>query len=208
MELLPKMYGPDSIVAALKEWRGIRGSGFDLTTGDAPESDNGNLLVKGIPGPGGPGWLMRIDIDGVMQLALPARWHFLGYALEEAGASPRVNSLALAEIVLDFFRFLRNRLDPTGVWSGRVAAWTMKEAGVELHRGYHRREMWGFPAKPSVASGNDYQLPFTCPGPAERDAFECLLRLYGLWGFGKDAIPFVKDERIVPAEIIAAGKSA
>jgi hypothetical protein len=45
---------------------------------------------------------------------------------------------------------------------------------------------------------------FPCSStPAEHDAFACLFRLYGLWGLGKDAIPFSKDEAVVPAAIVA-----
>lgn len=207
LDMLPRLYGPDGLVGALRAWKGIRNLGFDLTSGGEPEPENGNLLLKGQVSGDKPGWLLRVASDGLLQLAIPFQWHFLGWAMRQQGdptpVNPRVNSMALVEIVLDFFRLLRSRVDPTGTWNGRVAAWSMQDLSVELHAGYRRREMWGFPTKPSVATGNDYAQTFACTGPAEHDAFECLFRLYGLWGLGKDAIPFSKNEAIVPAEIVA-----
>jgi len=208
MDLFPRMFGPDSLVSVLRQWKGIRNYGFDFTTGREPETENGNLIVHGqVDGNGSPGWTLRIGSDGVLQLALPFRWHFLGWALRRESdpedMNPRVNSVVLVEIVLNFFRLLRTQLDPSGTWSGRVAAFSMRHFNVELHAGYRRREMWGFPSKPNVATGNEYVQTFACTGPAEHDAFQCLFRLYGLWGLGKDAIPFSRDEAVVPAEIMA-----
>jgi hypothetical protein len=114
-----------------------------------------------------------------------------------------VNSLVLIEIIYDLFRLLRTQFDPRGAWSCRVSAWNFKQAGAELHSGYRRGQDWGYQPLPSIASGDDYHQAFSAVGPAERDAFECIFRIYGLWGFGNDAIPFSRDNQISPAEIQA-----
>lgn len=97
MDLLTRMFGPDGLTTAVRKWKGIRSMGFDLTTGSDPSTENGSLVVNGQVDPTGtPGWQLRLDPDGVLQLALPYRWHCLGWALrnerDPKDMNPRVNA--------------------------------------------------------------------------------------------------------------------
>jgi len=103
--------------------------------------------------------------------------------------------------------FAAETLSPGGAGLGpmpsRLLAYRplgLETAGVELHRSFVQRVSWD---EPERASSDAWSKDFATTGDPARDAFEALWRIYFLWHIEPDGVPFIRNERVDPEQILA-----
>jgi hypothetical protein len=201
---VPDLHAPNGVRGALEQPSTLRPGGWHLAEGFPPEVRDSGLFV--VQGGRSVVWL---DRDGFITAGAAATPDFLGWAVNpghESGPGPwNINSLAMIEYTLEFFRFVYSVLIPRvrGEWTFRVSTRGFKTAsgGVQLARGVPKGAWW---SRPQLASGDTLDDEFTSSGSADRDAFVALERIYWLFGLSGTDIPYARDGRIVEAEILAA----
>lgn len=103
-----------------------------------------------------------------------------------------LNSIALVETAVEFFRFVEQdlvRAAPSNTtWHARVLCRRFDRGPVCLRAG---PPTMGFPMlKPPVASASDWEGQVAVSGNPEADAFAALVEVYALFGLPESAIPY------------------
>ncbi|MCC6806970.1 MAG: hypothetical protein IT381_06075 [Deltaproteobacteria bacterium] len=198
LDLLTRFYsGAASLERQIRDWQGIRQSGFDLQSSNV--QPRGQTIVFG-----GGRWAAALHADGWFEFAAPFRNDYLGWFMrsDDSAAAPRINGAAFVEATHDVFRFFFAVVAAAAggtSWRYRLQVENLGTARVELHRGHRRRGEWTDPHH-ALTDRFEQVLPIVS-ATSERAAVECLERLYALWGLGNDAIPFVENGAVIPEQI-------
>jgi len=194
------------IRSALLHPQVIRSLGFHPASGVAPEvRDSGLVYVQGTRS------ITWLDRDGFFTAGAVAGPDFLGWAVNqgrESGPGPfNINSIALVEFTLEFFRLLYREIMPrarVGKWSVRVCArgFLSINGGVRLGAGSARDLMY-MRVKP--ATGDDQTDVLEPSGDPWRDAYLALVPVYALFGLSPAEIPFVEGESKATRRISESG---
>lgn len=199
--VLEQLHGSGGVSSALQRPAVLRSLGWHFASGLEPEVRGGGLAVVQ-----GNRSMIWIDRDGFATSGVTADPEFLGWAMNqgrEGKPGPYViNSLALVEYTLEFFRFVHAVLVPraaSGRWILRIATRGFKDAsgGVKLAGGPPHQ--WHRAVK--LATGDVLGDEIASSGDAKRDSFEALERVYGLFGLGSEDIPFTEG-RSVSEELV------
>jgi hypothetical protein len=162
----------------------------------------GSLEVRdgGLVSLGNTRHALWLDRDGTFTYGVNAGDDFLGWGVNRNGPRPpqrsRINSLALVEVTLEFFRTVYLVLAPrvsAGNWSFRMAGRGWQRAGLVLYPGVPEGAKM---QNQSPASADSLDELFLGTGSASHDAFVALQRVYGLFGLPPKAIPFAEQEAI------------
>lgn len=193
-EQLPELYEREGLLGTLSMPRGLRSSGFGWRTGIEPEVVEGSLLCRRL------GRALWLDPDGFLTAATIVTRDTLGWAINDrrpADAPLRINSIALIEMTLEFFRFVHQELKPRageGSWRFFVRCRRFQSGRVVLSPGWSERGL-GL-EQPKEASSDEWTKRFGSEQDPARDAFLALSKVYGLFGLGESVIPFTVDGRV------------
>lgn len=188
---------PSGVLGALSAPASLRLHGFNLYARERPGPFEGALTYfrderRAI-------WL---EPDGAFTLGATARADYLGWYINNEGRSDgrlRLNPLVLAELTLEFFRFVESVLVPLAPplkdWSVRasVSNWA-RPTRVYVVPGPPDAIEWphsGDVQPPNAAEMQPFDLDV-----AGRSAFAVLRWLYGLHGLPEGAIPYAGDGAI------------
>jgi hypothetical protein len=193
IDLTPVMFGDTGIAAAVRRRRVLRPRGFHLLPANSVD----------VRGPNGVEWgswrRVAIDTDGVMMAAARVNDHALAWTMGERRRPTLINSIALVELVNDFFRLFNDVVVPASgcthdCWSGSLLALEMQRGRAQLMPGWSR-----YPDDEETATSDDYRRTFALTGNADRDTYNALVLLYALFRLGPETIPFCRDRAFSPA---------
>jgi hypothetical protein len=199
-DLLRHLLGDGGIAGALQRWEGTRRSGFDLASHREPTFIDGALYIDN------PRWKLRVAPSGWVEFVVPAAWDFLGWGMDQGLVGEhavRINSVAIVEVVLDYFRVLSSivaQLAAKGEWTSWIRGQRLMSAGVRLRSGYGPRAFW---PGGSTATADQWTASFHPTGTPGHDAYEALWRLYALWGLDAQQVPFVENGEVSLNAILA-----
>ncbi len=134
-----------------------------------------------------------VDRDGLFTYGVNAGPAFLGWGVNENRHKPPyfINSLALVETTLEFFRIVYLVFGPrvpAGAWRFRIAAHRWKQSGLAVVPGPPEAVAWA--ESPSPATCDELLDEFDGTGAAPKDAFLALERVYGMFGMPPQDISF------------------
>ncbi|MDI1466291.1 ATP-binding protein [Catellatospora sp. KI3] len=190
--LLREMFGGNGVQGALSHQDVLRRDGFNLA------DRTGRLRVLG----GGlyldqTRYALWVRPNGLITAGLPATSDLLGWAMEQYSRRERINPWVLTEMTLEYFRIADDLIKPrvTGAVEHRIVARRFRgdeprllgAANFPLH-------MMISDAQP--ASADTLDLSWPAVGDPERDAYEALLRVYGLFGLDVGINRDVEDDRV------------
>ncbi len=202
-EQLPGFYSSEGVKGAIANPPSLRSAGFNLRTGATPEVEDGALILRRHDRG------LRLQPSGRSVGLYVADRNGLGWAINDSkplGSPLVINSLALIEFTLEFFRFVHQQLmllTPNADWVFGVHSHRLQSAKVVLrpNLAWKRGFAWD---EDVIATKDDFLSTFQGQGAPEADAFVALTRFYGLWGLGEDSIPYSGQGRVLPEEILAA----
>jgi hypothetical protein len=149
----------------------------------------------------------RLDPDGTFTAMALGDPEFLGWSInkDQRDSKPlRINSTVLVEFTLECCRFVRLSLMPeidpmAGPWSFRVQCRRFVYRQLRLAPGPPR----SFPSVPMSAEPQSdfWEKYILAEGDAGRDAFNILTRVYGLFGLGREAIPYSENDTVMEEAI-------
>ena len=195
-QLLLNLHGSNGVAGKLVSPPVLRRNGWHPAAGFTPEVRDGGLVI--VNGDRAIAWL---DRDGFFTSGVVATPDFLGWGMDKrrdgAPGPYTLNSLALVELTLEFFRLVHTVLvpcAPAGGWTARVLArgFRSMSGGVRMSPG--PPDVWHQALKP--ASGDAMDDVYASTGDAGRDAFLALERVYGLFGLSVEDIPFTEDRAV------------
>lgn len=200
---LPDFWEQEGVLGALSNPDSLRVHGFNLSALDRPTPHEGAITYfrdqrRAL-------WL---EPDGTMTLGALALPDYLGWYVnkDRADGRLRLNPLVLAELSLEFFRFVENHLVPRALpmndWVVRasVANWASPVRVILLP---------GLPDEPEYAGTGDTNPPDAREmqpfdmSPAPQSAFKLLTWLYGLHGLPASEIPYAQDGAVLADRISA-----
>lgn len=183
---------------ALSQKSTLRSSGFGLTYGH-----NVQVGARSLMSVDEDRTVLRVDTDGHAVNGACGTSDHLGWSYRPGDArigrpAQRINVVALNEFVFEFCRFVERELAPrwgANGWTLVVAARRAQSAEVPLvlPDGYSNGVGWMYFAHP--AETDERIEGFLAELEPERDAAVLLEAIYGVFGLGLDADPFVADGR-------------
>ena len=201
--ILDGMYDTDGVYGALADPKPLRAGGFHFAVlRDRPWTEAGALTV------GEPRRAVRVDTDGTVTAAALANNAMLGWGMDQATSSDgrnRLNVIALTEMTLEYFRLVDEHVMPRaeGAWRHRILARRFQEPSV-VKLGEGGNPTWVMTGRVHEASAQEWDKSWVAIGDAERDAYEALKQLYALFGVSVKKNPFIADERVDAAALLAA----
>jgi len=190
--------GLEALRRAIVDATPLRQLGFNFRNAGEPRIVAGRSLEVE-----GRARALRIEPNGIVTAVFVANRDGLGWALSQhlpESAPMRINSIALVELTLEFFRLVHEAIGPLWAepeWHFVERVRGMKSANVVLESGLPPK---GIPLTPAslaaTAESDEWGSEFDSYGDAERDAFAALVNFYTLWGLGEKNIPFAVEGRI------------
>jgi Putative DNA-binding domain len=146
---------------------------------------------------------IRIDPSGLFTFGALATSDYLAWGTsswaEPGTREVWLNSIALVETTLEFYRFLAAEIMPSTpagtTWTSRVVCQRFDEGLVHLRPGPPNANALPMINPPRASSG-DWIQQVPVSGQPERDAFTALTEIYALFGLPKRDIPFVEGDSI------------
>jgi hypothetical protein len=197
ISLITGLHESDGIRGALEHYRPLRPAGFHLGAVGLRAREGGlSSLGDGRRG-------LMIDVAGVVTAGGVATFDFFAWASRpyiDERQDYRLNPVPLVEYTSEFCRFLARNIfavggRPPNDWRLRVVGRRLKSEGTVV-LGPGRLDSFSFPIDARPASGDGFVETVTATDDPDKDAFELLVRLYGWFGLGGSAIPFVDDGRV------------
>lgn len=145
---------------------------------------------------------IRIDPWGLFTLGALATSDYLAWSMQVLAAPGTdqtfLNSIALVETTVEFYRFLEGAIipaaDESAVWRSRIVCRRFDRGPICLRGGPPTNSLPML--KPPVASAANWDASIEISGRPEVDAFSALRELYGLFGLGESEIPYAEGEAI------------
>lgn len=197
--LLPGLYDEDEGVrgamirpGSLRAAAGVPGGGFSLSFLAAqPQVQAGTLMLADSRR------VLRVDPTGLVTAAAIATDQMLCWGMERAGSNRRLNVLAVAEMSLEYFRFVHTAVLPRvpGGWQHRILAVGF-DSGHPRELGPGPNPQFPPPAPPPQASTDRWDHTWAAETDAEKDAHQFLVWLYALFGLSAKTNPYVNDGRV------------
>lgn len=201
--ILDGMYDTDGVYGALADPKPLRAGGFNFAVlRGRPRTEAGALTI------GEPRRAVRVDTDGTVTAAALANNAMLGWGMDRATSSDgrnRLNVIGLTEMTLEYFRLVDEHVMPRveGAWRHRVLARRFQDPPV-VKLGEGGNPMRAMTGRVHEASAQEWDKSWVAIGDAERDAYEALKQLYALFGLSVKKNPFIADDRVDTAALLAA----
>jgi hypothetical protein len=197
---LAGFYEEDGMRGALGRHKPVRAGkhGFNLRLHDSLKVDEGALQYLA-----DYRRAIRIERSGLFtfgMLATPAYLAWATEALAQPGTSQAwLNSIALVESVVEFYRFLEQEIlpaaSPITTWRSRVVGRRFESGQVCLRAGVP--SPMALPMMvPTMATAENWEHDVPVSGRPEVDSFQAVEEIYAVFGLGISAIPFTDDGTI------------
>jgi hypothetical protein len=197
-DLLPRMWGKESISQTLTNPPSLRPNGFnwDFFT-EVTQFDGGALASDGRRA-------IWVAPNGTVTAAAIVSDEMLTWAMHNRPGQPqRLNVIAVVELTLEYFRLVDEHIILGEEVDYRHSIATRKFAGsppVVLPEGLPNF-VSSFSER-SVSQDTRYKYDEAIPADAERDAYEALWRLYASFQLGPERVPFAGDGRIDASKLL------